>query len=112
MTDRRVTFLQRILKFLGLEGRLRLEWISSAEAQKFVEVVRDFTEKIRNMGPCPIKSLNSPLRALVPGDKSIFEEKINVVDSQLFPAEVQELSLALGDIHERESEGVASEGKN
>jgi len=37
-----------------LEGRLHLEWISSAEAQKFARVVTEFTEAIRAMGPSPI----------------------------------------------------------
>ncbi len=36
---------------MGLEGRLHLDWISSAEAQKFVQVVTDFTEKIKALGP-------------------------------------------------------------
>ncbi len=39
---------------MGLEGRLHLDWISSAEAQKFVQVVTDFTEKIKAMGPSPL----------------------------------------------------------
>jgi len=55
MTIKRITFLQELLKFIGLEGRLHLEWISSAEAQKYVQVVTDFTEKIRKMGPNPLK---------------------------------------------------------
>ena len=54
MTVKRMTFLQELLKFVGLEGRLHLEWISSAEAQKFVRVVTDFTNKIRTMGPSPL----------------------------------------------------------
>ena len=54
MTIKRITFLQELLKFMGLEGRLHLEWISSAEAQKYVEVVTNFTEKIREMGPNPL----------------------------------------------------------
>jgi F420-non-reducing hydrogenase iron-sulfur subunit len=49
-----MTFLQELLKFMGLEGRLHLDWISSAEAQKFVQVVTDFTEKIKVMGPTPL----------------------------------------------------------
>ena len=49
-----MSFLQELLGFIGLEGRLQLEWISSAEAQKFVQVVTDFTEKIRTLGPNPI----------------------------------------------------------
>jgi len=58
MTIKRMTFLQEILKFIGLEGRLHLDWISSAEAQKFVRVVTDFTEKIKSLGPSPLSELN------------------------------------------------------
>jgi len=39
---------------MGLDGRVHLEWISSAEAQKFVRVITDFTEKIRMLGPNPL----------------------------------------------------------
>ena len=42
---------------MGLGGRLRLEWISSAEAQKFVQVVTEFTESIRKLGPSPLKEV-------------------------------------------------------
>ncbi len=55
MTIKRMSFLQELLKFIGLEGRLHLEWISSAEAQKFVDVVTKFTEKIRHLGPNPLQ---------------------------------------------------------
>ncbi len=55
MTVKRVTFVQELLSFMGLKGRVHLEWISSAEAQKFVQVVTDFTEKIRSLGPNPLK---------------------------------------------------------
>jgi len=54
MTIKRITFVQEMLKFMGLGGRLHLEWISSAEAQKFATVVTNFTEKIRNLGPNPM----------------------------------------------------------
>ena len=55
MTVKRVTFLQALLKFMGLGGRVHLAWISSAEAQKFACVVADFTEHIRALGPNPLK---------------------------------------------------------
>jgi hypothetical protein len=55
MTIKRITFLQELLEFMGLGGRLHLEWISSAEAQKFVQVVKEFTEKIRHLGPNPLR---------------------------------------------------------
>jgi F420-non-reducing hydrogenase iron-sulfur subunit len=54
MTVKRLAFIQELLAFLGLKGRVHLEWISSAEAQKFVQVVTDFTEKIRSLGPNPL----------------------------------------------------------
>ena len=47
-------YLQDFLALMGLDGRLHLEWISSAEAQKFVRVITDFTEKIRRLGPNPL----------------------------------------------------------
>ncbi len=56
MTVKRVTFLQELLDFIGMGDRLHLSWISSAEAGKFVEVVSGFTEKIRDLGPNPLKN--------------------------------------------------------
>lgn len=31
--------------------RLSLEWVSAAEAPRYVEIVKDFTERIRTLGP-------------------------------------------------------------
>jgi F420-non-reducing hydrogenase iron-sulfur subunit len=59
MTLKRMTFLQHLLAFMGLKGRLHLEWISSAEAQKFVATVTGFTETIRRLGPSPLRSAAS-----------------------------------------------------
>ena len=66
MTIKRMRFLQELLEFVGLGGRLHLEWISSTEAQKFVSVVTDFTEKIRKLGPNPVKTLPKALMHLGP----------------------------------------------
>jgi len=66
MTIKRMRFLQELLAFVGLGNRLHLEWISSAEAQKFVSVVTDFTEKIRLLGPNPVKTLPKALMHLGP----------------------------------------------
>ncbi len=72
MTVKRITFLQELLGLLGLEGRLGLSWISSAEAQKFVQVVTDFTEKIRSLGPNPLPAFSENRKAaaaeLMPSD--------------------------------------------
>lgn len=60
MTIKRIRFLQELLEFVGLGERVHLEWISSAEARKFVEVTTAFTEKIRSLGPSPL-SIEGPL---------------------------------------------------
>jgi F420-non-reducing hydrogenase iron-sulfur subunit len=42
------------MKLLGIEDdRLRREWISASEGQRFAEVVRDFTEQVRKLGKNP-----------------------------------------------------------
>jgi len=62
MTIKRITFLQELLTFIGIEDRLHLAWISSAEARKFVQVVTDFTEKIRELGPNPLTGRNGAIK--------------------------------------------------
>ena len=66
MTVKRMRFLQQLLKFVGLDGRLHLEWISSAEAQKFARVVTEFTERIKALGPNPLAEFNEKIEALWP----------------------------------------------
>ena len=51
-TLRRYTLLKKMLSQMGFEeGRLRLEWISASEAEKFRRVVEDMTEQVRKLGP-------------------------------------------------------------
>jgi F420-non-reducing hydrogenase iron-sulfur subunit len=41
-----------MLEDFGLEPeRFRIEWIASAEAQKFAEVMTEMTEALRALGP-------------------------------------------------------------
>lgn len=49
---RRYTLLKRILAEFGIQGdRLRLDWISAGDRDKFVEIVSEMVEKIRGLGP-------------------------------------------------------------
>lgn len=53
---RRVTLLKKLLKELGIEPeRVRLEWVSASEGDKFAAVVRDMVEQIKKLGPNPLK---------------------------------------------------------
>jgi F420-non-reducing hydrogenase iron-sulfur subunit len=37
-------------------NRFALEWVSSAEAARFARLVSDFTEKVRELGPNPVRA--------------------------------------------------------
>ena len=53
---RRFTVLREIFDTLELEGeRLRLSWISASEGPRYAEVVREFSEKIKQLGPNSVK---------------------------------------------------------
>jgi len=53
---RRVELTKRLLEQFGMEPeRLRLEWVSASEGMRFAEVVDDFTNKIRELGPNSLK---------------------------------------------------------
>lgn len=54
--ERRVRLLQKVLEQFGIEPeRLRLEWISASEGDRFATVIRDMTEEIKKLGPNPLK---------------------------------------------------------
>jgi len=56
-TLRRINLLKRVLKEFGIEPeRLRLEWISASEGDKFAAVVRSMVEDLKKLGPNPLKN--------------------------------------------------------
>jgi F420-non-reducing hydrogenase iron-sulfur subunit len=53
---RRFAVLRSIFDTLELEGeRLRLSWVSASEGPRYAEVVREFSKKIKQLGPNPVK---------------------------------------------------------
>ncbi len=51
-TAKRIPVLQKLLGYVGIEPeRVRLEWASSAESNKVVQVISEFTETVRALGP-------------------------------------------------------------
>ncbi len=54
LTRERMTHMKSLLKKVGFsEQRFRLEWISASEGKQFAELIRDFTEKVKELGPSP-----------------------------------------------------------
>ena len=61
-TERRILLLKKVLEQLGIEKeRIRLEWVSASEGARFAEVVTDFTQTIKNLGPNPIREQRQKL---------------------------------------------------
>lgn len=55
-TMRRVPLTEKLLEQFGVEQeRLKLEWVSAAEGARFAQVVTDFTSRIKELGPNPLK---------------------------------------------------------
>ena len=51
-TVKRVAVLRRILEYAGIDPeRLRLEWVSASEGERFARIVDEFTETIRGLTP-------------------------------------------------------------
>lgn len=59
-TRRRVMMLKGLFGTIGVKReRLRLEWISASEGNKFARVVDEFVEEIKELGPSPIKEVKA-----------------------------------------------------
>ncbi|MCZ2856474.1 MAG: hydrogenase iron-sulfur subunit [Candidatus Bathyarchaeota archaeon] len=55
--QRRVSMLKKVLEQFGLEPeRLRLEWVSASEGDRFATVIKDMTEKVKKLGPSPLNN--------------------------------------------------------
>jgi len=56
--QRRHQLTRKLMDELGIDPeRLRLEWVSASEGQLFQELVTDFVEQIRTLGPLKLKEL-------------------------------------------------------
>jgi F420-non-reducing hydrogenase iron-sulfur subunit len=55
---RRVAMLKKLMEQMGMDPeRLRLEWVSAAEGEKFARVVTEFTNMLKEKGPCQLKAV-------------------------------------------------------
>jgi F420-non-reducing hydrogenase iron-sulfur subunit len=51
-TARRVPLLKKMLAQLGVEEqRVRLDWVSASEGDRFASIVNDMTEQLKTLGP-------------------------------------------------------------
>ena len=53
--EKQINQARRLVEMVGLESeRLRLEWISASEGDKFASSIREFVERIKQLGKSPI----------------------------------------------------------
>jgi len=53
--ERKIKMLKKLLALTGLEPeRLRLDWVSASEGQRFAQIVTEFTCQIKKLGPSPV----------------------------------------------------------
>jgi F420-non-reducing hydrogenase iron-sulfur subunit len=71
---------KKLLEHAGIDpDRLRIEWISAAEGVRFAEIMNDFAEKLRALGPLDLDKSRDKLdeiTKLVPYIKLTMKEKL------------------------------------
>jgi coenzyme F420-reducing hydrogenase delta subunit/predicted transcriptional regulator len=107
--ERKIKMLKKLLTLTGLEPeRLRLDWVSASEGQRFAQIVTEFTEQIRELGPSPVSgktpsrkvlenliaarnaAVDFRLRVLVGREREL-TEKCNVYDEKMSQEEFDSL---------------------
>jgi F420-non-reducing hydrogenase iron-sulfur subunit len=56
-TMRRIELMKMMLKNFGIdERRLKLEWVSASEAEKYANVTLEFTKELKELGPLELQT--------------------------------------------------------
>jgi F420-non-reducing hydrogenase iron-sulfur subunit len=51
-TMRRIPLLKKMLTQFGVENeRVRLDWVSASEGERYASIINEMTEKIKALGP-------------------------------------------------------------
>jgi F420-non-reducing hydrogenase iron-sulfur subunit len=59
-TNRRMMLLKKLLDELNINpGRVRFEYVSASEGQKFASIVTEFVDDLKKMGPNPLGENNN-----------------------------------------------------
>ena len=56
-TQKRFNMAKKLVELAGIEPeRLELQWVSASEGEKYSQVITDFVDKMKALGPTPVKS--------------------------------------------------------
>ncbi len=56
--EKKYEMVKEFLKIADFDRRIRLEWVSASEGVRFGQVVAEFTDSIRELGPSPLSGEN------------------------------------------------------
>ena len=56
--EKKFMMVQKFLKMVDFDKRIRLDWVSASEGVRFAKVVTEFIESIREQGPSPLSGEN------------------------------------------------------
>ncbi len=52
MARRKFALLKSLMEYVGVdEGRVNFAWVSAAEGGRFAELVKEVTDKVKELGP-------------------------------------------------------------
>jgi F420-non-reducing hydrogenase iron-sulfur subunit len=68
--------LSKLLKLVNFSNRMRLDWVSASEGNRFAQIVSEFTNHIQKLGPSPIheKKKNTEINDNLEAVKNVLED--------------------------------------
>ncbi len=89
---KRIPVLQGLMTFAGLEPqRLRLDWVSASEGERFARIVNEFTDSIRELGPIRWRAANGKGRITNEEEQAISEQLAAIGEQWAHPASLEDL---------------------
>jgi coenzyme F420-reducing hydrogenase delta subunit len=97
-TERKINLTKKLLKEAGIDtNRLRLEWISASEGERFSNVIKEFTNNVKEIGPSPLAGDDPDIDRL----EAIFAARNAAKDFRLRALVGRELNLTTeGNVYE------------
>lgn len=102
-TAKRLPIVRALMTFAGLEPeRLRLDWVSASEGERFAKIATDFVEEVRSLGPLRWRVTDRPrqpvhAQVMQPGETLPYTSTDSAEKSEEIRLKVKEL-LASGQV--------------
>lgn len=94
---KRLPILHSLMAYAGLEPeRLRLDWVSASEGERFSHIVTEFTEAVRSLGPAhwrfrtQEKSFKKHEPKLIPGILPTPDPRLNIPTTDARTAKIEQ----------------------